>query len=274
MKSKVFLLMTAVTLIMVCINCTELSNVAEVADVATAQVENWSDSVAHYRALARQGDGQAYRALAQCYHDGHGVEHDYLSMLVMLSMASQYGVTNHLDEFFALMAPDDPDRLLTEGISAIESSQYEDALEKAAILEKQSATYALFLKGIIALEQGRNDEALCILNRAAEEGCILAQIVIASIAEGTRGLYVFCDQMPMLFCEMARDSYLEDDDPEEFQRAARYYRMADERLCLDSKGVRWLLAYYEHCAKVGQPAASDGEIQRLRIMASRLAERD
>ena len=73
-----------------------------------------------YLEKARWGDGTAFLKLAECYHDGIGVESDFLGTLTMLMMADQYGVTNSNIEEYLMSLPDtDNTKMVFEAIAKV-----------------------------------------------------------------------------------------------------------------------------------------------------------
>lgn len=268
MRNKQFFVMAAAFLMVS--SCSDHLQMADDASIATATITNWQDSVACYRDKARVGDGNAYLRLASCYHEGHGVSHDFLMAFSMAMMAEQYGGLTNWEEFFLSMPADDPDRLTMEAMDDIGYLRCDEALNKAKLLAAQGKPEADLIRGAVALEEGRKDDALRLFTQAAENGCPLAQLAVSVTEDVQKAKYDFANRLPLYYCRLARECFETDDDPAEDERATSYYRMADEHLCLDRHGVRWLLSYYEHLAMLGNPVADSLEIVRLRSLASRL----
>ena len=263
-------------IILLCSGCSETYLEADHCSNKLAAIVRqtcWSDSVTHYRSLARQGDGQAYLRLAQCYHEGKGVEKDFVMTWQMAQMAEQYGGIAHGKDFFKALPDDAPDRLLMEAMDDIGSLQREKALLAADRLAAQAHPYADLIKGAVAMEEDRPEEATALLRSAASQGCLLAAMAVSVLSEGKDALYDYAEQLPLLYCELARQCFKSDFSPAEDDLAAAYYLMADERLCLDRIGVRWLLDYYEHQAANGQLAANDPRLEHLRLLRQHLAPR-
>ena len=268
MRNKQLFISAAALLMMN--SCSDYLQIADDASIATATVINWQDSIAYYREKAREGDGNAYLQLASCYHEGHGVPRDFMMTYAMAKMAEQYGGLAKWEEFFLSMPADDPDRLTMEAMDDIGYLRRDEALRKAELLAAQEQPEADLIKGAVALEEGRKDEALRLFTLAAENGCPLAQMAVSVTEDVQKAKHDFAARLPLIYCHLARECFETDDDPVEDERAAIYYRMADEHLCLDQYGVRWLLSYYEHRAMIGRPVADSLEIVRLRSLASRL----
>lgn len=266
------LFITATALLMVS-SCSDYLQTSDDATIVTAMVINWQDSITCYREKAREGDGNAYLQLASCYHEGYGVHHDFMMAYAMAKMAEQYGGLTKWEEFFLSMPADDPDRLTMEAMDDIGYLRRDEALQKADLLAAQKRPEADLIRGAVALEEGRKDEALRLFTLAAENGCPLAQMAVSVTEDVQKAKREFADRLPLIYCRLARECFETDDDSAKDERAAIYYRMADEHLCLDQYGVRWLLNYYEHWAKQGRPVADSLEIVRLRSLITKMPPR-
>lgn len=267
------LFVAAMTLLMVCSGCSEHVVSVDEAPVYHPISANWQDSLATYRDQALQGSGDAYLKLATCYHEGRGVPHDYLMAYSMVQMAEQYGGVENWMDFFNAMPADDPDRLLMEAINDIDNQQPDEALRKAELLAAKGHSEADFVRGAVALDEGRKEEALTHFTLAAEKGDPLAQLAISVIKEKKQAKLTFADRMPLFYCDLARECFHSDFDPAEDEQAANFYRMADSLLCLDRHGVHWLLGYYEHQSNHGHPSADSLTIARLRTLSTKLVPR-
>ena len=229
------------------------------------------DSITILKEQARMGDGQAYLQLARCYHDGFGVEHDFLAMWTMAKMAVQYGAISRSEDFLADYAPDDPDRILMEAMQDTGRRHSKEILKKTETLDSRNKAYAALIKGCLALTDNRKEEAMDLLRLASADGCVLADMAIALNERGSEAVYDFADRMPMLYCAIARGRITTDFSPAEEEQVAHYYRLADEHLCLDDIGVRWLHGYYEHRAQTDSLSVDSTELHRLRILREKLA---
>ena len=273
MKYKYFLIIVQV-LLMVCQGCSELQQTSNDVLESRAIVINWHDSVANYREKARWGDGQAYLQLAACYHYGHGVERSFLLSYSMASMAERYGATDNRITFFLALPAEDPDRLLVEAMKAVDDKRYEEAQQKAACLAELGTPEADFVRGMVLLAKGEIDKAEDILQRGIRNGSELAKIALSVKTDENGMMRDYAEQLPEFYCVLARECFKSDFSPEEDEQAASLYRKADEALCLDRHGAQWLLGYYEHKAKIGQPLVSDEEIERLRCLSEKLNKFD
>ena len=271
MRNRLFFISAAALLMMS--SCSDYLQIADDASIATATVINWQDSIAYYREKAREGDGNAYLQLASCYHEGHGAPRDFMMTYAMAKMAEQYGGLAKWEEFFLSMPADDSDRLTMEAMDAIGYLRRDEALRKAELLAAQDRPEADLIRGAISFEEGRKDEALRLFTLAAENGCPLAQMAISLTEDAQKAKRDFAARLPLIYCHLAQECFETDNDPVEDERAASYYRMADEHLCLDQYGVRWLLNYYEHWAKQGRPVADSLEIVRLRSLITKMPPR-
>ncbi len=115
----------------VCGGCGDASNEASALSVihdAAMVKAGIVDTVAQYRAAARQGDGHAYLALARCYWQGKGVDCNFLMAWQMARMAVQYGGIASVDDFYDSLPADDPFRLLIEAMDDVDNQQHGEAV--------------------------------------------------------------------------------------------------------------------------------------------------
>lgn len=270
MKNRHFLI-TATALLMVCMGCTEQMTVPEDLQVAAA-VSNWQDSVKHYREQARWGDGKAYLRLAACHHYGRSVERSFLLTYSMALMAERYGGIDSWTDFFLSLPENDTSRLVVEAMDGVCGHRDGEVQKKADLLESLGSPDAGFVRGMLRLKKSEKEEAFRVLSDAAEKGSILAQFAVSVKEDEERTIEYYAEQLPELYCSRARACFNSLSAPDEDEQAAVFYRMADERLCLDEQGVRWLLSYYEYKAREGQPVA-DEEISRLRLLYEKMKTR-
>ena len=247
-------------------------------DEAVLQPSTPTDSILIVRDQARLGDGHAYLQRAHRYHDGNGVEHDFLTMWNMLEMTIQYGAIDSSETFLMSYPAEDPDRLLAEAMTDIEAARCDLAMEVAERLDLQNHPYASFIRGAIAMKENNDEESLSHLRIAADNGVIMAEMIIAVIERGRDAIWTFADRVPILYCYMARNcaerSTLSDDkdySEQQDEQAAYYYRKAYEQLCLDDIGVRWLYNYYVHLETTGSTAADGAMKENLRLLTTRIA---
>lgn len=237
-----------------------------------------TDSILIFREQARLGDGHAYLQLARRYHDGNGVEHDFLTMWNMLEMAIQYGAIDSSATFLMSYPAEDPDRLLAEAMTDIGTARCDLAMEVAERLDLLNHPYAFLIRGAIAQKENNDEESLSHLRIAADNGIVIAEMLIAVAERGRDALWTFADRVPILYCFMARnyaDSYNvvtgDGCTDEQAGLAAYYYRKAYENLCLDDVGVRWLYNYYVHLETTGSTAADGTMKENLRLLTTRIA---
>ena len=266
------LLTTATTVLLSVTSCSQAFLSTEKQELHMMTVPVSHDSIAVLSERARQGDGQAYLQLARCYHDGYGVEHDFLMMWCMMQMATQYGAVSSSDAFLEAYPTSDPDRMLFEAMDDVGWKRYGEARQKADALAQCNKAYAALISGAIALETDSVSEALAFFRVAADGGCLLGEIALAVAERGREAVCDYADRMPMLYCQMARECFTTSVSHEEDERAAYYYRLADKYLCLDEVGIRWMHGYCEHKAKTGNPDADTTELTRLSILHSKLVK--
>ncbi len=118
-----------------------------------AAQEDLSERMRTYLDEARQGKVSAYEQLADCYHRVDGVEHNFMNMIVMYSFAEELG-GQPVAEYMRRYGEDDPDRLLFDGMEAVDRKQYADAEAKAGKLEALGNPGAISLQAILAMRRG------------------------------------------------------------------------------------------------------------------------
>lgn len=161
------------------------ANQVQLADNKDA---NWADSVIAYRQQARQGDGDAYLKLARCYHDGRGVERDYLTMLAMVANAAHY-LSFPMEEFINSLPRHSEYRLLYEGMEAAEQEDDEAIYVRIVELETMESKEAELLR-MIRAGFGYSPDSLAWLlyKNVKEESSVLAQS-LASVGAMNAGDY-------------------------------------------------------------------------------------
>ena len=269
MKKVFFIIMTS-ALLLVCQGCSENLLMGDERVEPLATDVNHHDNVTRYQEQARWGDGKAYLKLASCYHEGLGVERNLLLTMSMVKMAVLYGGINSWMDFFLSLPDDDPDRLLVEALEDASKGRYDEVLQKAELMDKLGIADADFVRALTRKGGSNIEEEMALLHNAKRKGSVLAGLVISIAKDERLAMEEYAEQMPILYCELARECHKSGYDSEIEEQTANLYRKADERLCLDYNGAKWLLSYYEHQAEIGKPIVDDQEICRLRSLVEKL----
>lgn len=229
-----------------------------------------------YLEKARWGDGSAFLKLAECYHDGIGVEPDFLGTLTMLMMADQYGVTNSNIEEYLMSLPDtDNTKLVFEAIAKLDRNNIlpSDSIVEILIANGSADGYAI--KGVVQVERGDTIGGQQSIQTGAKMGSSFAELLLCAFPFQETGLGKFLnidmlksmsDKSPMAN-KLLGDIYSGYDygDTSRINEslAAMYYKKADEQGCLGKRPARWLINYYD---RVGIQI-DDKEMERLQILS-------
>lgn len=76
---------------------------------------------------ARWGDGQAFVKLADCYHDGKGVNKDFIGMLAMLAQADEYGGISNMEDYLKTQPEGSDFKLIFDAVENYEKKNVEEA---------------------------------------------------------------------------------------------------------------------------------------------------
>lgn len=229
-----------------------------------------------YLEKARWGDVSAFLKLAECYHDGIGVEPDFLGTLTMLMMADQYGVTNSNIEEYLMSLPDtDNTKLVFEAIAKLDRNNVlpSDSIVEILIANGSADGYAI--KGVVQVERGDTIGGQQSIQTGAKMGSSFAELLLCAFPSQKTGLGKFLnidmlksmsDKSPMAN-KLLGDIYSGYDygDTSRINEslAAMYYKKADEQGCLGKRPARWLINYYD---RVGIQI-DDKEMERLQILS-------
>ena len=214
-----------------------------------------ADSVDSYRNQARQGNGKAYLKLACCYHDGTGVQRDYLTMEAMVALATETtGIT--MKEFTVKLPEDDEYRLIYTGIEAALANDDKTAWLSHTALESMGCDAEAEIIRYLRADTTTNRLAAFrhFYKMASTKDCPLKQ-VLACLAAIDVGDYAFAilrlprlaEVSPALWVSLGhlynRYGAIHNDS-----LAAHYYAKADRLALLSPMERRWL-ANYRHQQK-------------------------
>lgn len=223
---------------------------------AVAQ-ENLSDRVRTYLDEARQGKVSAYEQLADCYHRGEGVERNFMNMIVMYSFAAELG-GQPVAEYMRRYREDDPDRLLFDGMEAVDRKRYGEAEAKAGKLEALGSPGAITLQAILAIRRDEAPEKVdSLLLLAADCGCPLAKINYVtgrrlSDSEYEKRLEEIAPQIPMAYNLLGKfyyDRAVAGSDRHLMEKARHCFEQADKYACLSTESAKRMQSIAKHLAK-------------------------
>lgn len=265
MKKILFVL---VTMVMSLFSCTDQQFVDELAG-GKAELSTANE----FNALveqARLGDGQAFLKLADCYRDGKGVEKDFFGMLSMVAQAEEFGGIRKMEDYMKKMPESSAYRMTFEAVEKLMNEQVEEAKMMSEQLISKGVPDGYFVQGLITIESGDTLGGLRMMELVASQGSNLGDLMLCipafhrGKAPDTVKLTELAEKMPMVNIILA-ELYLGNNDVNMYddRMAAHYYLKADEHACLNRRGARWLLGYYE----AGKLHLSERDVTRLKILS-------
>ncbi|WP_297907384.1 hypothetical protein [uncultured Parabacteroides sp.] len=243
--------------------------------VNTMAQGNWEDSVKIYIEKARWGEVLAYEKLAGYYHDGLGVEHNFVNMLMMYFLANEKGGLS-MEEYMHRYEEDDPDRLLFDAMNDLDHKRKEDALQKQEKLRAMNLPSHITLQAVLVANQDR-EKYRQLLREASEKGCMLGQLLYAMSVEKRKDKEKYekiikdiMEDIPMAYNLLGKfywDQAEETDDKALMESAKECFEKADEQACLTKRNARRLLHYYDNRQGKGETECDPVKLKRLRIVA-------
>lgn len=221
---------------------------------------------------AREGDVEAYKELAICYHDGDGVEKSWINMMCMHAMYCEITESEFYD-FSELFDEDDPCRLLIEVLTS--SKKNDRQRDKLARLKEVAPIEAKTFELIKGVHTDEDAAAIMESVREAEdegsELAVLFQAIYYAETDYKEGREEFLtrvvDKNP-LFNLILGDTYLEKynelDDISYINKAVECYYKADAYALLIPKYAKRLLTIYNEWGDEGVPVPGEQEIARLK----------
>lgn len=222
-----------------------------------AAQENPGDSIKTYMDEARQGKVSAYERLADCYHRGEGVECNFMNMIVMYSFAAELGGQS-VAEYMHRYREDDPDRLLFDGMEAVDRKRYDEAEAKVGKLEALGNPGAITLQAILLMRSGETPEKVdSLLLLASGRGCPLAKINYVTgrrllDSEYEKRLEEIAPQIPMAYNLLGKfyyDRAVAGKDRILMEKARHCFEQADRYACLSTENEKRLRSIAKHLAK-------------------------
>ena len=227
---------------------------------------NWEDSVKVYVGQAREGKAEAYLKLADCYHQGQGVKHSTMMMIIMLmyhcmwndgwaeeenvalSQFAKFIQEQAFDDFMMKMPEDDADRLYLTFIKQFSSGRTDGLLGLARRIEAKDAPLGKIVNAVLASYYGEKELAERYFKEAAEVGSEyikmdqLDKAVNDSIAsDSVLALSLsLAKDLPFAYIAAAKIYSLRGQTEEEMD----CYRKAGQWACLSPKQARKLRQHY------------------------------
>ena len=209
--------------------------------------------VASLTEQAKWGSGEAYLKLAQCYHDGDGVERDFVTMLCMVEMAQQYGSVKSFGDYMQTLPPESEYKLLFDAINHIYDREYDMANAMAERLIEQGCAEGYAVEGILAMERKDSIEVKHYFEQAANMGSNFAELLLCvkdwknSLDFDIARLVVLSNRIPVANLMLAAHyADLTNSEKNYDKMASHFYLKADKSGLLGKKNARWLLNYYKN----------------------------
>lgn len=220
---------------------------------------------------ARQGEIEAYDALAVCYRDGDGVKQSDLNMMAMYLLSCRKSGKNIKDVIESLDV-DNPIRLL---IDVLGHPRIENAPQEAvARLREVSPADALIYDAFYAIGHEKDTVAAeRFIEKAVTEGSDMACIIQIGMHELSgnkekleQALYKYADRFPVLYVRLG-EMYMESDSEGHLEQAVKYFTYADNYGMLTVRGARGLSAAYRMLDEKGEMKYDRQEMERLEKLA-------
>jgi TPR repeat protein len=262
---KILLLFFALLLV----NCTEQLLVDE--EISRPVEPDAAGEVSVLMEKARWGDGEAFVKLADCYRDGKEVKQDFISMLVMLSLANEYSGIKRMEDYISSLPTESEYKMVFDAVGEFSRGHHEQALTMAEKLIAHDCSEGYTVKGIVLTEQGKVEEGKSLLELAADKGSDFAGLYLC-FPDWHNGknpditkLIALSDRMPIVNACLGKIySGMDDESLKNEKRAAYYYMKADKNACLGRDAARWLLNYHRNG---GNLELNERDIKRLEVLA-------
>ena len=226
---------------------------------------------------ARWGNSEAYLKLAGFYHDGIGVEADFMGMMSMLAMADQYGASTKSTDSYLLSLPEtDNTKLIVEAFACLDKKNLHKSDSITDMLIANDSPEGYSLEGGIQIERGDTIGGKQSIQRSAEMGSSFAKILLCAVpSPGERHKDLDIDMLKLLSPNIPLANKLLGDMYSGYEKgciqdedlAAYFYLKADEQGCLGKRPARYLINDYERNRINIDPK----EMERLRILSGNTA---
>lgn len=235
---------------------------------------NWDDSVKTYKQQAREGNGEAFYKLAQCYRYGLGVEQDNITMLVMCDLAEEFYPNNGFEGASLLgEVIMENDSVLFQKMSKANDSI---SINDFNTLEQVNKPLYMMLTMIFSGQNNCIDQANTYLKNEAESGSKVAKILL-SINQATNSTDVqkkiklwegIAQDFPLAYGELGA-LYMNDKEQgtKDLYKAVDYFKMADKEAVLTRKKAKLLIECCELLDSEGHKVFEDAEMERLKTYA-------
>lgn len=235
-----------------------------VAVVQAADIQQ--DTVMSLLWQARQGDGTAYLKLADCYRDGKGVKKDFLGMITMAGMAEGRGATNRLEDYIEAIPNGHEYKTLFMLMDSYKLCVQDSVDSIVHAIENVGGIEAQTFIGLITVNQGDTITGMKMMRDAAEQGCSLAELLLAIPnwkADATR-LSCIADRVPIAYTILGNLYYEPDKNGNtNRQLAVEYYMKAEEHAVLGKSGAERVLDYHKNGGNV---LLTKDDVRRLELI--------
>ena len=121
--------------------------------------------------------------LAECYHEGKGVEHNFLQAFWLIMQAAEELGEKRASQFFLNMPEDDVDRVKYEAAKAFVMGDVQTLREVNKRLAKMDAGSGELVEGLLSMIEKKNDEASKHFSKAIELGCKFAALFKGAVQQ-------------------------------------------------------------------------------------------
>lgn len=224
---------------------------------------------------ARNGESEAYKALALCYRDGTGVEKSWLNMICMYQSYC-WKTDAEINDIVDTLDVEHPFRILTDMFHT--PSYDEEPDEVITKLKKRAPTEAKTLDTLLKMRGSEDTSAILnILRESEEEGSELAALMLLIYydkATGETGAEEsdmrLAQKYPSFYLylgDLYLDRYNEDENPADLDTAIGYFYKADKFGMLMPKYATILLGLYDFHHEKNGMKWNNREIRRLKKIA-------
>ena len=264
---KIFILLCCALALVCHTSCERYTDIEN--DLGTQDAIKPDSKVVELIQRARQGEAEAYDALAACYRDGDGVKQSMFNMMSMYMLSCKKSGRN-INDVLKPLDPHHPLRLL---MNVLDHVRIEDASpEQIAELRSVSPADALIYDAIYALECENDSIASEQLFQEAEaKGSEMACVLHISLYEHLgdmekceQALHRYAERFPILHVKLGNLSL----EKEHWEQAVVYYSAADRHGMLTARGARGLSNAYARLEAEGKMKCDRQEMARLKVLSN------
>ena len=262
------------TLMMACCFTSCENNETQISDMEEdAGSRTVSREVQGFIEKARYGNSDAYKALAECYRDGNGVEQSNINAIYMYLLYCEKVGKGDM-EVLNFFEDDSPVSILLELLLFTTSAETINQ-ERLAQLQKVSPAEAkTFSLLAMYISDMKDDNFMKSLQEAEKEGSEMAVILQAMCYEehGPKEEYQdfllrVVDKYPFLYKGLANictEKYVETNDYSYVQKEMEYMYNIDKYGMLSHRQANHLWTIYDYFSQKGLLQYDEAEISRLK----------